>query len=235
VKTAGTTTTWWPGTKHDPLTGEVTAARRPSEIVHIRPHVTPLAARILRTIVHRVRWWRWRMSLASIGPKARIDCPVWMIGGESIALGAGAWVWRHSRLEALNAQRGVTRIAIGDDAVIQPFVHIGAIDSVKIGRGCLFASHVYITDHDHEFSDPMDPVLRNDRVSAAPVRIGDYVWLGERAMVLKGVTIGERSIIGAGSIVTRDVPPLSIAVGSPARVVSQWSDVRQRWERVKSP
>jgi acetyltransferase-like isoleucine patch superfamily enzyme len=55
--------------------------------------------------------------------------------------------------------------------------------------------------------------------TSAPVTIEDRVWIGARAMVLKGVTIGHDSIIGAGSIVTRDVPPLCVAVGQPARVI----------------
>ena len=120
-------------------------------------------------------------------------------------------------------------IRIGDGTVIQPYAHIAAAQSVEIGKGALFASHVYISDHDHDYSDPNDPVVSNARIMCAPVKIGDFAWLGERVVVLKGVTIGERSIIGAGSIVTKDIPPLSIAVGSPARVIRRYDEALGEW------
>ncbi|HSV14851.1 MAG TPA: acyltransferase, partial [Tepidisphaeraceae bacterium] len=84
---------------------------------------------------------------------------------------------------------------------------------VAIGPGC------YITDHDHGL-DPSRPPLAQQMI-AAPTRIEDWVWIGANAVILKGVTIGQRTIIGAGSVVTRDLPPNVIAVGVPARVVRQ--------------
>ena len=67
------------------------------------------------------------------------------------------------------------------------------------------------------------------RVLASPVEIGANVWLGERVCVLRGVTIGEGSIVGAGSVVTKDIPPRSIAVGAPARVIRRWDEAAHRW------
>jgi acetyltransferase-like isoleucine patch superfamily enzyme len=124
---------------------------------------------------------------------------------------------------------GVVRISIGDLTTIQPHVHIGAVDSVRIGRGVLMAPFVYISDHDHDWSDPDDPVILNGRVSAAPVEIGDFVWLGERVCVLKGVTVGAHSVIGAGSIVTRDVPPYTVAAGAPARAIRYYDHNQRTW------
>jgi lipopolysaccharide O-acetyltransferase len=206
---------------------------RAAELIEIDPGTATLLFRA------RMKWnraWRrrrWKRRLASLGERSEIVPPAWIEGAESVSIGNNVQIWRHARIEALNAKPGTIRVHIHDETVMQPFVHIGAIKSVRIGRGCLFASHVYITDHDHDFSNPMDPVISNNRAVAAPVEIGDFVWLGERVMVLKGVTIGERSVIGAGSIVTRDVPALSIAVGSPARVVRQWDDAQ--WRKVESP
>lgn len=180
------------------------------------------------------RRWRWQRRVAALGARSELIPPAWIEGGKSVAIGCDVRIWRFARIEAFNAQPGIIRVDIGDGTVIQPFMHIGAALSVRIGKGCLFASHVYITDHDHDFSDPMEPVISNNRVVASPVSIGDYVWLGERVMVLKGVSIGERSVVGAGSVVTRDVPPMSIAVGSPARVVRRWNQLAGTWERVES-
>jgi len=149
-----------------------------------------------------------------------------------ISIGSKVRIWHHARIEAIGTGAGATVIEIGNETVIQPYVHIGACTSVVLGRGVLIASFVYITDHDHDFADLAFPVVSSQRVVALPVAIGDYAWLGERAIVLKGVHIGERSIIGAGSVVTRDVPPYSIAVGVPARVVKRFDCATQKWVNV---
>ena len=84
----------------------------------------------------------------------------------------------------------------------------------------LVAPDVIIVDSDFHAPWPMesrstDPGLENDR----PVVIEDYAWIGMRSIILKGVTIGRGAIVGAGSVVTRDIPPFAVACGSPARVV----------------
>jgi lipopolysaccharide O-acetyltransferase len=191
-----------------------------------------LVARATARAMRILQAWRWGYTLGSFGAGASIAVPARVAGGVSICVGKDVRVWSYARIEALNARRGVTRIEIGDESVIQPFVHIGAVERVRIGRGCLLASRVYITDHDHDFSDPSNSVVSNGRVIAAPVEIGDYVWLGEAVIVLKGVSIGSRSIVGAGSVVTRDIPALTIAAGSPARVIRRWDDTSHAWVRV---
>ncbi len=113
------------------------------------------------------------------------------------------------------------------------YAHIGAAESGRIGRGVSIASSVYISDHDHDWCDPGEPAILNERLRTAAVEIGDFVWLGERAIVLKGVTIGAYSVIGAGSIVTRDVPPYTLAVGAPARVIRRYDHERRLWTPVK--
>lgn len=171
-----------------------------------------------------------RRRLGAMGAGSSIASPCWLHGERHISIGANVTIWRHARLEAIPTDAGnAPQLIIGDGAVIQPYAHIAAAQRVEIGRGALFASHVYISDHDHDYADPEDPVVSNGRVVCAPVSIGDFAWLGERAVVLKGVTIGERSIIGAGSIVTRDVPPLSIAIGAPARVIRRYDHGLKKW------
>ena len=92
--------------------------------------------------------------------------------------------------------------------------------SITLGKKVLVAPDVIIVDSDFHAPWPMesrstDPGLENDR----PVVIEDYAWIGMRSIILKGVTIGRGAIVGAGSVVTRDIPPFAVACGSPARVV----------------
>lgn len=188
-----------------------------------------MVPRAWRRLVREINNFNWRRTLAKFGAKSQIESPSVVWGRSSIEVGSGVHIWHHARIEAHSAGQGVTRIVIGDGSQIQPYSHIAAVDSVYIGKGVLMASYVYITDHDHDFSDPFDPPVSNQRLVSSPTRIEDFVWLGERVMVLKGVTIGERSVIGAGSIVTKDIPAFSVAVGSPARVIQRYDHDLKSW------
>lgn len=111
------------------------------------------------------------------------------------------------------------RIRIGGGTFLNLGVQVAAMELVEIGRHCMFANGCFVTDANHRFSDPVTPVPWQGFTSKGPTRIGDNVWLGAHAVVTSGVTIGERCVIGANSVVTTDLPPFSIAAGSPARVL----------------
>jgi acetyltransferase-like isoleucine patch superfamily enzyme len=110
-------------------------------------------------------------------------------------------------------------VAIGEGTFFNRNVALVAIDRVEIGAGCLFAPGCFITDHDHRFEDHARTIDEQGLTSRGPVRIGDHVWCGANVVITSGVTIGERSVIGANSVVTRDIPPNSVAAGAPARVM----------------
>lgn len=110
-------------------------------------------------------------------------------------------------------------IVIGEDTFLNRNVAVNAIDRVEIGAHCLFAPGCFIADHDHRFRDDRLTVSEQGLSSRGPVRIGDHVWCGANVVITSGATIGERSVIGANAVVTRDIPPNSLAVGAPARVI----------------
>ena len=109
------------------------------------------------------------------------------------------------------------KLSIGSGSYINRRTFLDAIESLTIGANVAIGPGCYITDHDHGV-DPNRPVLNQEMVSQ-PTRIEDEAWIGAHVVILKGVTIGRRTIVGAGSIVTRSLPPDSIAVGAPARVI----------------
>lgn len=92
---------------------------------------------------------------------------------------------------------------------------------VEIGRDVMMGPEVVVFTRSHVFDDTSLPMM--DQGSSAPqkVVIGDDVWIGQRAMIMPGVTIGNGAIIGAGAVVTKDVPPMAKAAGNPARIVGQ--------------
>jgi len=106
------------------------------------------------------------------------------------------------------------RIRIGDYGLICPGVRISSAADITIGQGCMMASNVYITD-----SDWHDTYNRLAMGGKHPVCIEEDVWIGDSAIVCKGVTVGKNSIIGAGAVVTKSVPPNTISAGNPAKIV----------------
>lgn len=110
---------------------------------------------------------------------------------------------------------GQGRIEIGNYCLICPGTRIMSATSVTMGEGCMTAQSVSISDSDwHDIYDRSKPVG-----STQTVTIGNNVWIGDSAIVCKGVTIGDNAVIGAGSIVVKDIPANTIAAGNPASVI----------------
>jgi acetyltransferase-like isoleucine patch superfamily enzyme len=112
------------------------------------------------------------------------------------------------------------KIIIGNGCTILYRFQCNAALSVTIGNNVLIASNVLITDSDHVVEPGAVPVTKNNKLISCPVSIEDNCWIGQNAIILKGVTIGHDSIIGANSVVTHSVPPCSVVAGNPGRVIN---------------
>lgn len=130
-------------------------------------------------------------------------------------------------------------IKIGNNVEINDYVHLAAIQSLRIGNNVLMASKIYISDCLHgnysgcaPHSNPNTPP--NERLlSAKRVDIKDNVWLGEFVTVLPGVTIGYGTIVGANSVVSKSLPDYVIAVGSPAKPIKRFNFDSNKWEKIE--
>jgi acetyltransferase-like isoleucine patch superfamily enzyme len=129
--------------------------------------------------------------------------------GENTLFEPGVWI----------TAPGSARVRIGSGTFLNRGVMIASLHLVEIGDHCMFANGCFMTDANHRFEDPIKPVPWQGFTTKGPTRIDDNVWCGANVVVTSGVTIGERSVIGANSVVTRDIPPFSIAAGAPARVL----------------
>jgi acetyltransferase-like isoleucine patch superfamily enzyme len=156
-------------------------------------------------------------------------------GGKYIKWGTNFSAGFGCRLEAYPVNNEIT-LKIGNNVQLQDYVHITATSKVVIGNDVLMASKIYISDTLHgSYSgdlndcDPsVPPSLRP--LSSKPVTIGNRVWLGEFVSVLPGVTIGEGTIIGANSVVSKNIPANVIAVGTPAKPIKKFNFETKRWE-----
>lgn len=106
-------------------------------------------------------------------------------------------------------------ISIGNNSYLNRFTMIDASIAIMIGRNCMIGPHCYITDHDHGFAPGM--LVRDQPLRGAATTIGDNVWIGAGAIILKGVTIGDNAVIAAGAVVTSAVAPGEVVAGVPAR------------------
>jgi len=168
-----------------------------------------------------------------IHPSAKI------IGLSNIQIGENFYAGKDLWIEAVHSRGKLTynpQIIIKDNVSICDSVHIAATNYVEIGNNVLMASKIYISDHNHGSyaggtqSDPETPPNIRPVSCDKRVVIEDNVWLGEFVAVLPGVTIGRGSIIGSNSVVSKSIPPHSIAVGSPARVVKQYNSITKKWD-----
>ena len=188
-----------------------------------------MCQRVFNGVLRRASTFMLRSRFHSFGRESYVEWPAWIRGGESIAVGNSVKIWQSSRLNVVNPSKGRVVIELSDGVVIHPSVRISGVKSIRIGIGAGISSNCFITDHDHYVANFSMSAVDNAQVIAAPISIGDHAWLGEKVCVLKGVSIGKHSVVGAGSVVTRDVPDYSIAVGCPARVVKTWDHATSQW------
>lgn len=163
--------------------------------------------------VIRARWYLRQAT--SVGPKVRLwGKPTIINTGKMIVGNRARLVSTVATLELAAGRGGL--LEIGEGVYINYGCSIAATKHVKIGANCSIGTHVIILDNNFH---RLEPEQRNEMPESAPVILEDNVWLGARVIVLPGVTIGAGSAIGAGSVVTQDIPPRCLAAGIPAGII----------------
>ena len=171
---------------------------------------------MLGNLYDAVSTWVVRRQLTSCGPRlrARNHGMIYKGKGAEIHVGEGVMLEKDVRLSLAD----MARVYIGDGSYIGEGSHIMAANEVRIGKGCAISWHVLIMDTS---SHPVGQEGENIETVIAPVIIGDRVWIGCRAVILKGVKVGEGAIIANNAVVTKDVPPRTMVGGNPAKVLKE--------------
>ena len=186
-------------------------------------------------------FWLWFTSNAAIGPKSRRGKKFGKFGAGSIILfptttifnenyihiGNDTMIGEHVALSAgmMPGQKCLTNpvVKIGDRCLIGRGSGIVGHLSIDIGDDVWTGHHVYITDQSHGYSDISKPISQQSQPESA-VSIGEGSWLGHGVVVLPGAKIGKHVAVGANSVVTGELPDYCVAVGSPARIIKQYSE-----------
>ena len=163
-------------------------------------------------------------GFASFGKKSRIAKGVTLCWGANICIGNKSFIGQYSSLTVWveESDKEHPEMIIGDGVSIGAFNHITCTNRIVIGDGVLTGKFVTVTDNSHGYTDYDSLHIKpNDRyvVSKGPVVIGNNVWIGDKATILPGVTIGDGAVIAANAVVTKDVPAYSVAAGNPSRII----------------
>ena len=178
---------------------------------------------------HRPRWWvrnflnpfihRWGKG-SIVRRRTRMD----ILPFNLFALGNKSVIEDFATIN-----NGVGDVMIGDDSTIG--MGNVVIGPVTIGNHVILAQNIVISGLNHGYEDvTMAPSLQ--KVTTNPIQIEDNVWIGANCTITAGVTVGKHSVVGAGSVVTKNIPPYSVAVGNPARVIKRYDFEKEEWVKV---
>lgn len=185
-----------------------------------------------------IRGVAYKVLLGGIGKNCIIEKNVHFSVPKKIFLGDRVFIGENSRIDSgslegrieikndvyigqycfLKPFRG--KITINEGVNIGTFSRIGGSGDIEIGKNSLLANNVQMIAVEHIYKNASTPI-KFQGTDIKKVKIGEDAWLGAYVIILAGVTIGDGAVIGAGSIVTKDIPPYSIAVGNPARIIKK--------------
>lgn len=181
--------------------------------------------------------WVLRSKLISRNIRI-IRFPIDIRGRKFIDFGKGFTTGRNCRMDVFDSMTRGKSLVFGKNVQLNDNVHIVCEDSIKIGNNVLMASHIFISDCSHgsykgdDNDTPPDIAPAKRPLPSYPITIGNNVWIGEGVIVMPGVTIGDGCVIGAHSVVSKDIPANTIAIGTPAKVVKKYNSETNHWEKV---
>jgi acetyltransferase-like isoleucine patch superfamily enzyme len=177
----------------------------------------------------------YRSMFRQFGRGSCIRKPMLITNPGFISIGERVFIRDGARLEVVRSnQRRTPHLIIEDDTLIEQNVHIVCHSRIHIGSNVSITGNCSIVDITHPYSDVRDPLKIGARIQDEDsfVEIGDGSFIGFGTVILPNVRIGTHAVIGANSVVTRDVPDYSVAAGAPAIVFKQYDFTKGEWVRI---
>ena len=169
------------------------------------------------------------IKIANIGRHIYICKGLHVDHGGGISLQDSVRIGRNCRLSCYQVKQRLGRITIGENCYICDHFSALAGGDIQIGKDTLIASYVSILAENHGMNPEEGVRYGLQELTGKSTVIGNNCWLGEKCIILPGVSVGEWCIVGAGAVVTKDIPPYSIAVGNPAKVIKTYSFDKHCW------
>ena len=177
-----------------------------------------------------------KKRIKCIGFKSHIKKGYKITGGQYIEIGDGVSICEFATLscfDSYNNQVLHPKLLIGNNVFINRLFTALCANSIEIGEGTFFGSCVTITDENHGTNPEIGSYGKQD-LQFSKVKIGHNCWIGDKSVILPGVSIGDFSIIGAGSVVVKSIPSYTIACGNPAKPIKRWDNQEHEWRRIEN-
>lgn len=172
-------------------------------------------------------------KFGELGRSSIVYAPVILQNAHNIIIKDNSTILSGARMQSYQGLvNSSPKIKIGNNCYIGYNFSALAGANITIGNNVLIASNVLLSSENHSIDPISDLEYMNQPLIAAPIKIENGCWIGEKVIILPGVEIGQKSIIGAGSVVTKSIPAYSIAVGNPARIIKQYNFKTNQWEKI---
>ncbi|MEX0780584.1 MAG: acyltransferase [Balneolales bacterium] len=179
----------------------------------------------------------------TIEPPYKIMTPSKIYIGDDVQIGPNCFLYIKENFHEPNAPEAFQRerkqifnpiLTIGNRVRSRSGLQIAVMNKVDIGDDVIISANVFISDGTHGYENAMEPYRYQTMTNIKPVHIKNGCWIGQNAVIMPGVVIGENSIVGANSVVTKNVPPRSIVAGVPAKIIKRWDDSSEKWKKVNN-
>lgn len=158
------------------------------------------------------------------GKHSFIISPIEITGPKRIRLGDNVHIGHNSTLSCYGGN-----VVIGSETFVTKNLNLFCAEKVEIGNDVLIASYVLISDLTHGINPELETNYQKQKLTTKPVIIEDGCWIGDKASILPGTHIGKKCVIGANSVVRGKIPPYSLVVGNPGKIVKKWNFSEKKW------
>lgn len=185
--------------------------------------------KILPTLRRGSNYYYYKIVLGNFGKCSQlvnaniIEHPKNIFIGDNVLIRSNAWLAANPNLTNNNC-----KLIIGDGTYIGNNAHIYATSKIEIARKVIIADRVYISDNSHGYKNINVPVIDQPITQLQEVYIAEGAWLGENVCIV-GASVGKNCVIGANSVVTKNIPDYCIAVGMPAKIIKRYCLERNDW------
>lgn len=182
-----------------------------------------------KTLLKIYSFWQGLTGFKYFGKNSIIKGPMKVWNRDCIEIGNDTFIAENSFLAISKTRERVPLFKVGANCCVGSNFFVACIDEIIIENNVLFSDRVFISDHIHGYMDINVPIIKQSLVSRGKVLIKEGSFIGINSVIMPGVTIGKNSVIGASSVVIKDIPDYCVASGNPAKIIKKYDHIEKKW------